>query len=306
MSASPPIAVVIVSRDPGQASHWAAMLGPEEFRVWTDSADLPDGVLPDVTVTDSDPTSGQEDPSREPSARGSAELSAVLRVGSVAACDATLPVDFTARELRLACSLLAQIARLRRRQFEGQGLVERLRAEALTDPLTGLPNRRAWDRTLHARLLEARGSPRRLCAAMLDVDRLKEINDQHGHPAGDDVLRQSGAVIRGGLRGDDFVARLGGDEFGMLLWVPDEETAARVVERVRRAIPAALQSRGQPSTTASAGCHVLPQLPVAGDMATSGNAPAVPQPSPSEVLAAADAALRKAKQSGRDAAKGGS
>ena len=157
----------------------------------------------------------------------------VVRVGTDGPGDVRLPADCTDRELCLACRLLAQIVRLRRRAIQSAEIHRELSAQAMTDPLTGLPNRRAWDAALPERLALA-GRRSQLCLAILDLDHFKQINDSHGHAIGDEVLRATGVAINDNLRQDDFVARLGGDEFGLLLWVPDEEVAAAVVERSPR------------------------------------------------------------------------
>ena len=127
------------------------------------------------------------------------------------------------RELTLACELLAQIVRLRRRERQAAEIHRELSAQAMSDPLTGLPNRRAWDLALTGALAVAAAEARdQLCLAILDLDHFKHINDLHGHVVGDEVLRASGRAIYDHLRQDDFVARLGGDEFGLLVWVPDD------------------------------------------------------------------------------------
>ena len=113
--------------------------------------------------------------------------------------------------------------------------------QALSDPLTGLPNRRAWDLALKEWVAAAADGANRLCVAILDLDHFKQINDVHGHVIGDEVLCASGQEVYDNLRQDDFVARLGGDEFGLLLWVPDEEVTLAVLERVRTAASRALQ-----------------------------------------------------------------
>ncbi len=100
---------------------------------------------------------------------------------------------------------------------------------AQTDPLTGLPNRRAWD----ARLAQAAAEGQRFAVAILDLDNFKRFNDTHGHPAGDRLLRDTAAAWREQLRCDDLLARLGGEEFGLLLFDCDLSAANEVVDRLR-------------------------------------------------------------------------
>jgi len=105
----------------------------------------------------------------------------------------------------------------------------------LVDPLTGIPNRRAGETALRTEYerMKRLGSP--LCVALLDVDHFKRVNDQHGHAAGDEVLRVVAAALAGSARATDAVARWGGEEFLAVLNVP--VGGARVFcERVRATI----------------------------------------------------------------------
>ena len=205
---------------------------------------------------------------------------AVVRIGVDGQADVRLPVDCSERELNLACRLLVQIVRLRRRERLAAQIHQELSAQAMTDPLTGLANRRAWEAALKERVAMAATGENQLCLAILDLDHFKRINDDHGHAIGDEVLRATGQAVYDNLRQDDFVARLGGDEFGLLLWAPDEEVAAAVVERVRTALPPRFSRTVLPALTASAGYRLTGALPC---------------PSPEALYAAADA--RSARRS---------
>ncbi len=103
---------------------------------------------------------------------------------------------------------------------------------AYRDPLTELPNRRAFDDRLIA--LSTLGQPNALL--VIDVDDFKELNDTRGHEAGDALLRRIGQVIRGAVRAGDTVARIGGDEFTVLMPVCTQAEAGRVAEHVRAAV----------------------------------------------------------------------
>jgi diguanylate cyclase (GGDEF)-like protein len=142
---------------------------------------------------------------------------------------------------------------------------------ASTDPLTGLPNRRAWD----ARISHALSAGQQFSIAMLDFDHFKEFNDTYGHPAGDRLLKETAAMWREQLRSGDLLARLGGEEFGLLLLDCDSERAVEVIERLRKLI--------YRNRTCSAGF-----------------AARQPGESAEAVIARADAALYEAKSSGRD------
>jgi diguanylate cyclase (GGDEF)-like protein len=109
-------------------------------------------------------------------------------------------------------------------------LIERLAATARTDPLTGLPNRRAFERELEERLAAASLEP--FCVIMLDVDDLKHVNDAQGHAAGDAVLKRVASVLIANLRSVDVVTRWGGDEFVLLMPGTDQVGALSLARRV--------------------------------------------------------------------------
>jgi diguanylate cyclase (GGDEF)-like protein len=150
-------------------------------------------------------------------------------------------------------------------------LLARLDGQAHTDPLTSLPNRRAWDETL-ARALEEAGT---FCVAMIDLDHFKQFNDHEGHAAGDRLLRACALAWRNRLGPSDTLARYGGEEFAVLLPGCSLHDATEVLERLRVATP-----------------H--------GSTASVGVAERVPGETATDVLARADAALYEAKDTGRD------
>ena len=108
--------------------------------------------------------------------------------------------------------------------------------EARTDPLTGLPNRRAFDDELSRRLAEWQRKGNTFCMIMIDIDHFKRLNDQYGHPAGDGVLREVADVLRCTLREMDMCARLGGEEFAVILPATSPQEGRRATERARLAI----------------------------------------------------------------------
>jgi diguanylate cyclase (GGDEF)-like protein len=112
-----------------------------------------------------------------------------------------------------------------------------LETMARTEELTGLPNRRAWEETLPRELARARRTGSSLCVALIDVDHFKPFNDQHGHLAGDGLLRAAARAWRQALRGSDFLARFGGDEFAAILPECSLDEAATLIERLRAANP---------------------------------------------------------------------
>ena len=115
---------------------------------------------------------------------------------------------------------------------------EQTQHESHTDPLTGLPNRRSLDRQFEAGLARAARNQSSVSVVVLDLDRLKEINDTYGHEAGDRALRAIGAVLRSTVRENDLCARFAGDEFIVVLWDCSPENEARRVAEVQNAVSA--------------------------------------------------------------------
>jgi diguanylate cyclase (GGDEF)-like protein len=155
--------------------------------------------------------------------------------------------------------------------IERSDLLARLDDQARSDPLTSLPNRRAWDERLAA-AMRAEGT---LCVAMVDLDHFKRFNDDNGHAAGDRLLRACAVAWKGHLRPGDTLARVGGEEFAVMLPSCALADAVRVLERLRDATPS-------------------------GVTASIGVAELHPGESTGDVLARADTALYEAKDSGRD------
>ena len=108
----------------------------------------------------------------------------------------------------------------------------RLTTDAMTDPLTGLPNRRGFNATVSRRPLDA-SNDRRDCVALLDLDHFKIINDSFGHDVGDRVLRDFAKLMRRAVRDRDFVARIGGEEFAIFFPDTPVEQAMLVCDRLR-------------------------------------------------------------------------
>ena len=107
-----------------------------------------------------------------------------------------------------------------------------LQLNAVTDPLTSLYNRRVFAETFEKELNRARRYSSPLGLVILDLHRFKEVNDKHGHPRGDDVLRAAAATLKKALRTSDSAFRIGGDEFALLLPQTDAEQALALSRRV--------------------------------------------------------------------------
>ncbi|MBI5113535.1 MAG: GGDEF domain-containing protein [Rhodovulum sp.] len=128
-----------------------------------------------------------------------------------------------------AARLGREVARLEAELVAAQARIAELEAHADHDPLTGVLNRRGFDRELARAAAHVDRYGGRLVLVYLDLDGFKPINDRHGHAAGDAVLRAVAGVLRGHVRASDLVARLGGDEFAVLLWnLGDADAAAKV------------------------------------------------------------------------------
>lgn len=142
--------------------------------------------------------------------------------------------------LQLLGSMLSTILQLELKATEQIRRAERFQAEALTDALTNLYNRRGWDLLLAAE--EGRciryGHP--AAVLIVDLDELKHVNDAHGHAAGDTLIARAGSALRDAARSIDIVARLGGDEFGIIGVECDDSGAHTLLQRVRDALDANL------------------------------------------------------------------
>ena len=134
--------------------------------------------------------------------------------------------------LELTARLLSSLLDLELLATSAQRRAERAEAESLTDGLTGLYNRRGWDRLLDAEEARCRryGHPSAVIA--VDVDGLKQLNDALGHAAGDDLLERTADALRAAVRGQDIVGRVGGDEFAVLAVECRLEGAAAIVARL--------------------------------------------------------------------------
>ena len=175
----------------------------------------------------------------------------------------------------VAAGMVTALVTARRRlEVEREQLLLETIELARTDPLTGLPNRRAWRDELDREIARAsRGGP--LCVAMLDLDHFKAFNDEHGHVAGDALLQELAEAWSTTIRPSDTLARYGGEEFALLLPDAVTEGAAEVVERLRSLVPG-------------------------GERCSAGLACWDGQEAPLELIARADARLYAAKGAGRD------
>ena len=180
---------------------------------------------------------------------------------------------------------------------------ERLKLAGLTDVLTGVHNRRYFEHRCLVEVAQARRHGHALSCLFLDLDHFKSINDRHGHPAGDQVLRSVGHTIQAQLRVGDTVARFGGEEFVVLLPQAPAQHARDIAERIRQSIaerPLLLADGLQIGVTVSMGMAMLPPFGARGTSAAAAAAAAEPALLAQQLVQAADQALYRAKAAGRN------
>jgi diguanylate cyclase (GGDEF)-like protein len=170
-------------------------------------------------------------------------------------------------------------------------LVARLKAEARSDALTGLLNRRGFEERLAIERDRAHRDGTWLGVATFDVDHFKVVNDQHGHEAGDRVLTWLGRVLADETRGVDIAARVGGEEFVVVLAGADERATVLFAERVRRLVAEAGPRSGRET------CGVPAHLRVTVSAGVAAAAGAVDVQT---LLERSDSAMYQAKGEGRD------
>jgi diguanylate cyclase (GGDEF)-like protein len=162
----------------------------------------------------------------------------------------------------------------------------RLEHAAMTDVLTGLPNRRAGMAALSRFWSASQRTTQPVAALMIDVDRFKSINDQHGHAVGDQVLQEVARAIQSAARKDDSVSRIGGEEFLLVCHNADARVALLAAERLRRIVKAL--------RIIIAGVEIQTTVSIGVASREAGMA------SEENMLLAADKALYAAKNNGRD------
>jgi diguanylate cyclase (GGDEF)-like protein len=178
-------------------------------------------------------------------------------------------------DLKRPAWLIEALAHHAATALERAELVRRLNAAARTDELTGVANRRVWNERLEQEMARARRDEQPLSLVLIDLDNFKAYNDALGHPAGDALLQQCAIAWTDHLRTTDVLARLGGEEFGVLLPACPPGDALIVAERLRQAMPGA--------QTCSLGVATWD-----GEVSSA------------QLYSIADAALYRAKTTGRD------
>jgi diguanylate cyclase (GGDEF)-like protein len=181
--------------------------------------------------------------------------------------------------------LAAEVARLEAEVAAMRARVAELETHAERDPLTGVLNRRGFERELRRAAAYVRRYGGNAALIYLDLDRFKPVNDRHGHAAGDAVLEAVAAALLGSVRASDAVARIGGDEFAVLLWNLSAQAARNKAEALERAIAAAAVPWGERTLTVGATAGVA-------ELAAGTNV--------EDLVARADAAMYARKRGRRD------
>ena len=161
---------------------------------------------------------------------------------------------------------------------------ERLRVLADHDQRLGLFNRNYFETALEAHLSRATFDNKSVSLLFIDIDHFKKYNDTHGHAAGDTLLEQVAHMLQRSVRGQDIAARWGGEELAMIMPGADIQTSYKRAEEIRKEMKLLPQAPGRHPVTVSIGIAVFPENAQKGD----------------DLLAAADAALYRAKRGGRD------
>jgi two-component system, cell cycle response regulator len=246
----------------------------------------------DVAVVDVDPPrpGGPEVLRRWQETCSGRYVPLVLLMGRTAPDDVGLSIHLGAHDYLLppvgAVDVLARVhsaLEAKRRHDDFGRRVTELQQLVLTDPLTGLYNRRHIDAELAATASAARRQGTSLGLLLVDVDRFKRINDRHGHDAGDAALRAVACRIHSVVRAEDVVGRWGGDEFVVLLPSSDLDAAMVLAQRLRSEVARSRNGDTPPfPLTVSVGCA------------------AAADPQESVLITSADVALRRAKTAGRN------
>jgi diguanylate cyclase (GGDEF)-like protein len=278
---SRPVRILLATRDHERERSWQEALRSARCQVVSGNGQIVDDA--EVLVIDHPLSEAKVAIDEERLAHGQMGM---IAVGVGLPADVSLPADHSSRELRLACLLLAEIVRLRRQRDASRRQERVLTHLALSDPLTGLPNRRAWEQHLAQRMAESRPDAV-WCIALLDVDLFHEVNDKLGHREGDAYLRRLADRLTSMLRRSAFVARLGGDEFAVLLGGIDAAKAAPAVELIR----AQVAEDGSSEVD-------RPPLRLSAGWATTGKQ--LSKATINDAFERADQALRQAKRDGRN------
>ena len=189
-------------------------------------------------------------------------------------------------EVELVAQMSALVEDLHREIESRTQLSNELERMAITDFLTGVMNRRQFDKVLQDEWGRLKRYGSHFALLLIDLDHFKEINDRFGHQAGDEVLKRMGRVLRATLRSEDSLARYGGEEFAVIAIGANETSARDLAERLRQRVRGGSLPAGVPPVTITVGVASTVSLPPGSDLPF--------------LLRAADEALYRGKAAGRD------
>jgi diguanylate cyclase (GGDEF)-like protein len=183
-----------------------------------------------------------------------------------------------------AALLLAEIERLKADVARAQRTIAELEARADVDPLLDILNRRGFERELKRSLAYMQRYGAEAALLFIDLDGFKAVNDQHGHAAGDSLLKAVAAALTAHVRASDVVARLGGDEFGLLMWNASAAHAAAKAGELERIVEGIGVAFGEARLAVGA---------------SAGMVPLVANATPAQMIDAADKAMYARKKERR-------
>ncbi|MEZ5987331.1 MAG: GGDEF domain-containing protein [Hyphomonas sp.] len=169
--------------------------------------------------------------------------------------------------------------------------LEEIQNQYMRDPLTSVANRRAFDKRLGQQVEQANRGGQGFCLAMADIDQFKKINDEHGHQAGDTVLKTFAHMVSQNIKGQDMVARVGGEEFAVILPQTDVVAAYNLLVKIKHHLKSTTMPVGENGEA------------ISGVTASFGIARHEPGMTQSDIIRTADTYLYEAKNSGRDRVK---
>ena len=216
------------------------------------------------------------------------DMSSAVRALRLGAHDYLTKPPASADEVILTVERAIEKKRLRE---ANQRLLHELQSLSRTDGLTGVPNRRSFDAAIAQEVARSRRHGDALALVMLDIDHFKKINDTHGHPGGDEVLRSFAKTAARTLREGDVLFRYGGEEFVALLSHADLAGAMNAAERILRAVAET------PIPVGGTAINITTSAGVAALVSSDADG--------SSLVARADGALYEAKRSGRNRALAG-
>ena len=144
-----------------------------------------------------------------------------------------IPLKDSRGNVEHICLIIYDVTEAAVNRLQIQAANEKLRLLSRTDGLTGLLNRKTWETELEAEFKRYARHKHTCSLIMFDIDHFKKVNDNYGHPAGDEVIRQTAKVLLDSIRDIDIAGRYGGEEFGVILVDTDAQGAMTVAERIR-------------------------------------------------------------------------